>query len=142
MLHEPISDMPERSGTMRNRRRGENPWAPVRRWFHIHREALTILGCMFLAGLIIGSLTTVSWQRHRQSGVSTDELLFPEEPTTITVDQAPKVVSCFKYWTETPGGNTLLMVWSDGQVWSAPTETPATLAEWTLFSHVRLGGTP
>lgn len=125
---------------MRNRRRGESPWAPVRRWFHIHREALTILGVIFVCGALVGMFVG-GWivVANPESWLRSTPL---EEPTIITLDQAPRVVSCFKYWTETPGGNTLLMVWSDGQVWSAPTDNPTTLAKWTLFSHVRLGETP
>lgn len=119
--------------TLRNHRRDHRRHHAIRTWWRHWGGLAILLAACVTVGLLIGHL------RNLRGGLQGPLLL--EEPTTITLDQAPRVVSCFKYWTETPGGNALLMVWSDGQVWSAPTDNPTTLAEWTLFSHVRLGET-
>ena len=113
----------------------------IRGWFRAYRTALTLLGSIFIAGLILGALS-IAWQKHYGPGETMDELLFPEEPEHITLHQDPHVVDCFKVWTESPKGSCLLMVWSDGQVWSAYTDNPKTLGQWELLAHVRTGGTP
>lgn len=118
---------------MRNRRRGDSPWAPVRHWFKVHQEALTILGVCFAMGLLAGTLITL-WL----SEPAAEQLLFPKEPEHIMLQTTPHVVEILECWSQ-PG---ILMVWSDGQVWRARSENPEDLSDWTLLSHVRLGETP
>ena len=127
---------------MRNRRRDQSFWAPVKQMWKTYHEALTILASMLVAGLVIGSLLTVTWYRHHRSSETLDQVLFPKEPDYVVLDHHPHVTDCFKVWTEDPHGNALLMVWSDGQIWRARTDNGKTLGQWELLAHVRSGGTP
>ena len=117
---------------MRNRRRGTATRGVLRTWLMHHREALVILTAMLLAGVAIGTGMTLLL-----SEPATEQLLFPKEP-----EQVPHVVTTFKCWTESPKGNSILMVWSDGQVWRARTDNGTTISQFEFLVHVRLGETP
>ena len=128
---------------MRNRRRGESPWAPVRHWFKVHQEALTILGVCFICGALVGMFVG-GWivVTNPESWLKSTSPAQLEDLSALTVNQAPHVVTTFKCWTESPKGNSILMVWSDGQVWRARTDNGTTISKFEFLVHVRLGETP
>ncbi len=122
---------------MRNHRRTQTGGLRPIRWLKTYHEALLILGVLLLLGLGAGYAIR-STMDHEQP----EELLFPKEPEYVVLNHSPQVVDCFKVWTESPKGNSLLMVWSDGQVWRARTDNQETVGRWEFMVHVRLGETP
>jgi hypothetical protein len=131
---------------MRNRRRTPGHHETIRTlrygkgimgWLRAYHEALLILGVFLLLG--VGGGYAI---RSTMEPEHLDQLLFPQEPDHVLVTYKPYVVECFKVWTESPHGNSLLMVWSDGQIWRARTDNGNTLVEWELLAHVRTGETP